>query len=264
MIKTLIKALISKTGYEIKKKAPSGFFAYNDLITSHNHDFMNEKKFKAAYKKAMLASGGKDYQTYWRVHVTLSLAAWSTDLGGDFVECGVADGCTAAAICDYLSQIRKQPDNFYLFDTFDGIDTSIVSKKEEAFWKETAENRQKRLNENTYVNGFDFDRVKKFFKPYGYVQVIKGSVPSILETHLAKNKNQKFSFLHIDMNNATPEYEALQFFSTKLTKTAFILLDDYGHQGYEYQKLMADKWAKENNHTILTLPTGQGLIVISS
>jgi len=40
-----------------------------------------------------------------------------------------------------------------------------------------------------------------------------------------------------------------------------MILDDYGHVGYEEQRCAFDKFAEEKNVDILCLPTGQGLIL---
>lgn len=43
--------------------------------------------------------------------------------------------------------------------------------------------------------------------------------------------------------------------------TAAVLLDDYGHSGHEEQKRAFDGFALSKDVKILTLPTGQGLII---
>lgn len=69
------------------------------------------------------------------------------------------------------------------------------------------------------------------------------------------------AYLSIDMNNATPEIAAANYFWDRLRPGAPILLDDYGFVRYEVQKQAFDEWAAQRGVQILALPTGQGLII---
>jgi len=69
------------------------------------------------------------------------------------------------------------------------------------------------------------------------------------------------SFLHIDLNSALPEIASGEYFWEKLTKSSAILLDDYAYPGFETQKTAWDSFAREKGVKILTIPTGQGLIL---
>jgi hypothetical protein len=64
------------------------------------------------------------------------------------------------------------------------------------------------------------------------------------------------------MNNGYAEIQAFNFLFQKISTGGLILLDDYSYD--EMFREMKNKWdiyAKENNFEILTLPTGQGLII---
>lgn len=68
--------------------------------------------------------------------------------------------------------------------------------------------------------------------------------------------------ISIDMNCAEPEVAALNFFWEKLVPGALVLLDDYAFsKSYRQHKQAFDSLAEELNFNILSLPTGQGLIV---
>ena len=60
---------------------------------------------------------------------------------------------------------------------------------------------------------------------------------------------------------AKPEIAAANFLWPRLEPGAFMLLDDYGWAPHIHQKRAWDVWAKENQIRILSLPTGQGLIM---
>jgi predicted O-methyltransferase YrrM len=71
----------------------------------------------------------------------------------------------------------------------------------------------------------------------------------------------RVAYLSIDMNIAYPERKAIEHFWPKLAPGALVVLDDYGWMNYEEQKQTMDDFARGVGVEILTLPTGQGLLV---
>jgi hypothetical protein len=71
----------------------------------------------------------------------------------------------------------------------------------------------------------------------------------------------RVSYLHLDMNCAPPEVAAFEYFWEKLVPGAIVLLDDYAYLGYESEKEAMDVLAEERKLRILSLPTGQGLLI---
>jgi hypothetical protein len=63
------------------------------------------------------------------------------------------------------------------------------------------------------------------------------------------------------MNCAPPEVAAAEYFGDRLTPGAFILMDDYGYVGSDAQQIALDAFALKRGVNVLSLPTGQGLIV---
>lgn len=231
----------------------NGLFEYNHdgLKTILKHDFMDEPKFISAYKRGVKA-WEFDPQIYWRVHVMLWAANIASKLKGDFVECGVNSGFMSSAVMEYLdwNSLKK---TFYLLDTFNGLDEKYVLPSE-------ISNGKMSVNNEALANGFyvdNVDNVKSNFAQWNNVAIIVGSVPETLD----QVSSNKICFLHIDMNCVKPEIEALKYFWPKLVKGAVVLLDDYGFPNYEDQKEAMDCLSKELDFSILSQPTGQGLII---
>jgi len=67
--------------------------------------------------------------------------------------------------------------------------------------------------------------------------------------------------LHIDLNSSKSEILAINILWNKLVDGGIILLDDYAYSGFKDIKSSWDSFAHENKFEILTLPTGQGLII---
>ncbi|HXB21424.1 MAG TPA: TylF/MycF/NovP-related O-methyltransferase, partial [Candidatus Solibacter sp.] len=100
--------------------------------------------------------------------------------------------------------------------------------------------------------------VVKTFAPYPGARIVRGMVPDTLSAIDA----ERISYLSIDMNCAEPEIEAVRRLWPRMISGAIVLLDDYaGGPAYHPQKQAFDGLAQELGFKILTLPTGQGLIV---
>jgi hypothetical protein len=72
---------------------------------------------------------------------------------------------------------------------------------------------------------------------------------------------RRVCYLSIDMNIVEPEIAAIEFFWDKLSPGAPVVLDDYGWSNYRLQKEAMDRFARQRGVAILTLPTGQGLLL---
>lgn len=223
-----------------------GVYDRDGLVSVHNHDFMKDPKFIRAYKRGVEANK-IDYQIEWRIHVALWAASYASRLEGDFVECGVNRGIFSSSIMEYLGW-NKLHKKYYLLDTFCGIDEDQLSKEEIALG---------RIEESKAMYPECFEDVKKNFSEFKNVIIIKGSIPSTLRQVKAK----KVCYLSIDLNNAKPEIAAAEFFWPKIVPGGIILLDDYAYSGYLPQKKAFDRFAKKKKIEILSLPTGQGMMI---
>jgi hypothetical protein len=232
-------------------KVQGGVYDQDGLRSVHNHDFMHEDGFRRAYARGVTATGS-DYQWHWRVHVGLWAAFSALKLDGDFVECGVNRGFMSSAIMEELEWDRREK-TFYLLDTFAGLDEEMALTSPQSV-VEIYRNRQN-LQSGFYVRGIE--QAVRNFSQWCKVRIIQGPVPETL----ARVGTSRVSFLHLDMNCAAPEVAALEYFWEKLVAGAMVLLDDYAYVGYESQKVAMDAFAQERAVRILSLPTGQGLLV---
>lgn len=226
-------------------------YEQDGMRSIHNHDFMDDPSFRKAYERGVRAAG-QDYRWHWRVHVGLWSAASAARLDGDFVECGVNRGFLSSAIMEYLDwdSLGK---NFYLLDTFRGLDERFVSPEDRL--SGAIEKNKSSLASGFYVQGIA--EVRANFSEWKNVSLIEGTVPETLPQVRA----QKIAFLHLDMNCSPPEVAAAQCFWDRLVPGAFVLLDDYAYRGYASQKVAMDRFAEAKGARVLSLPTGQGLLV---
>jgi hypothetical protein len=221
------------------------------LTSIHNHDFLEQPAFQAAYQRGVVAAG-QDYSWHWRVHIGLWAARTASRLPGDFVECGVNRGFMSSAVMTFLDwdRLGKQ---FYLLDTFRGIDERYVTDQEKSLGIVDK-------NAGLIASGFyatESASVRRNFAEWQNATIIEGAIPETLPLVTSR----EVAFLHIDLNCSSPEVAALEFFWDRLVTGALVLLDDYAFYGYREQKVAMDALADRLGTMVASLPTGQGLLI---
>jgi len=256
-VKEKAKTLLSSLGVQVLRtrtlSAPYVAYCEDHIFSRANCAFTLDSAFNAAYGRGMKASYGVDWHWRWRVYIGLWAAQSAAALDGDFVECGVGNGFLSSAIMHYLNwdSLGKQ---FYLIDSFAGVDLNLTTERERQSRDFDAENK-KNIADHKYATSFE--HVVENFAEWRKVKIIKGFVPDILPECNAVS----IAYLHLDMNCSPPEVAALDYFWDKLVPGAFILMDDYAMTGCDEQKRGIDNCLTKKGHTALSLPTGQGLIV---
>jgi len=250
VIKTLIKALSEKVGVRILKVR--GRYAQDGLFTLHSDHFRADPAFRSAYRRGVQASHSVDPGFEWRVHVALWAARTGLRVEGDFVECGVNAGFVSSAIMKKL-EWNTLGRRFYLIDTFTGPVLTQYSQAE--IHNQRLIVARHALEAGAYVT--DIDRIRTNFAEWQNAIIVQGAVPEILD----RVEFGPVAFLHLDMNCALPERTAFEFFWDRLSAGAVVLLDDYAYYGHECQRDAIDGAARAKGAEVLSLPTGQGVII---
>jgi hypothetical protein len=230
--------------------AASTYDADGLAVWSKEVDFLRDPVFQRAYGRG-IGSGhgfgaGADIHIEWRVHVACWAGSHAGRLAGDFVECGVNTGIYSLAICDYID-LNATGKSFFLFDTFDGIPETQMHERE----------RERALEHNRTIYVDVYETARRNFEPFPRAKLIRGRVPDTLD----QTPIDRVCYLSLDMNIAEPERAALEFFWDRLVPGAPVLLDDYAWAGHTLQKEQMDDFAASRKVEILTLPTGQGLLL---
>jgi O-methyltransferase len=224
-------------------------YSSDGLHTFHNCDFIKNPRFQQAYKFGLI-NARQGISIEWRVHVALWAAAQCATLQGDFIECGVHTGILSGAVMTWIDFEKMPNKKYYLMDTFEGIPLDQISDAE--FSLGVAQmNRKYESGDKTYSN------VMEKFKKWENCRVIRGRVPDTLN----QVESLKFSYVSIDMNVTTAEIAAAEFLWPKMVPGAIMLLDDYGWESHIQQKLAFDEFALKHEIQILSLPTGQAILM---
>lgn len=245
-----LRPLIDGVRYVANLRIVAGPIAYgkNRLYTAHNADFQKSKPFIAAYEGAASQTGFNN-PAPWRVYVNcwaINRAVQESE--GDLVECGSWLGFTALAGMIYSGFLQNnRGKRFFLVDSWEGLDESNLLPEESANYAIEKEGKYRGI----------FPQVERTFRDKQGVVLVKGFVPQAL----SRVDSECVSYLHVDMNAANPEVDALRHFWPKLTRGAVVVLDDYGFAGHRAQKNAIDALCSELGVQVLSLPTGQGLIL---
>ncbi len=222
-------------------------YATDNLVTTNNCDFIKDPRFAKAYQAAADTNPWSGFTLQWRVYIVCWFAEHVKKLEGDFVECGVNTGAYSRAIIDYIDfgNLNKK---FYLLDTYEGLVKEQISEAE-----------KKEGLDTIYLDNYRdvYNDVVKTFAPFKNVQIVRGAVPHTLP----EVTSEKICYLSIDMNVTEPEIAAVNHFWDRIVPGGVVILDDYGFPAHINQKLAFDQLAKERNTQILSLPTGQGIII---
>lgn len=214
-------------------------FIGDGLLTANGSDFLREARFQHAYAAAKATGSWWNHDLQWRAYVVAWAAMQGCALEGDFVECGVHRGGFSRMIAEYVELRRLPQKKLYMIDTYSGVPARFGGEKFQGGYVEC------------------YDDVVRAFADLPNAIIIRGEIPEVLETVPV----EKVSFLSIDLNSVEPSIAALEHFWPRMSRGAVVVLDDYNFTFFHDQKEAFDAYAPTIGVEILSLPTGQGLLV---
>lgn len=143
-------------------------------------------------------------------YMIYSLAKSQTGKAGNMAEVGTYMGDSGLLIAKAIKESGSNK-KLFMFDTFEGLPVPSSVDKEE-----------KHLKEGEYMA--DFDYVRRRFSDYENVSLFKGYFPKETGRNI---ENERFSFVHLDLDLYEPTKESLEFFYPRLENGGIILTHDY-------------------------------------
>jgi O-methyltransferase len=177
-----------------------------------------------------------------RCYVIYSLARQALSLRGDFWECGVYKGGTAAMIAEILARAPSVPGHrLHLSDTFTGIPAALPDR-----------------DIHTAGNFADtsIGLVKSVIGHDDLVSYHVGPMPQ----SFSGLELSRIAFAHIDVDVYQSVMDCCQFIFPRLTFGGFMVFDDYGFPSCPGARGAVDEYFKETDAFPLILPTGQAVI----
>lgn len=234
----------------IQRSFPIDYRADGVAVTGKNLAALRDPRLTTAYAEAARLnaegwpSGVPDIS--WRAHVCCWAATQALRIPGDFVECGVHTGLLSLTVAHFVD-FAKLDRRFWLMDTFEGIPVERVEEKEREHVKQ--------LNSDLYFDCYAL--TQRNFAPYPNARLVRGILPD----SLAETEIEAVAYLSIDLNNANAEMATIERLWPKLSPGAIVVLDDYAFTGYEVQHERWDEFARKQGLMVLTVPTGQGILM---
>jgi hypothetical protein len=134
--------------------------------------------------------------------------------------------------------------HLHLFDTFAGMPDTAIKEQD---------GHQKGDFGDTSL-----DSVKSYLAGFPCVTIHAGFIPTTLESV----KNERFSFVHIDVDIYQTSIDCCNFFYGRLVSGAVMIFDDYGFTLYkDAEKRAVDEFFADKPETLTSLPTGQCIVI---
>ncbi|MBM4260387.1 MAG: hypothetical protein FJ145_02990 [Deltaproteobacteria bacterium] len=159
-------------------------------------------------------------------------------------EIGVYRGGGSYFIAATAQQLFGRPLRIHSIDTFEGHPDDIA-KQDDSHWPGK-------------FGDTSFEEVKRYLSVFPNVMVQKGR----FEDRCAELAQEKFCFVHVDVDIYAPTRACLEFFSERLLVGGVMVADDYGFTTCEGSKQAVDEFvASRTNYLKFHLETGQSLLI---
>jgi hypothetical protein len=223
---------------------------FDGIETCHNLPFLTEN-FLKCYNHTETKIGEETTlpknRIYYRCHQLCYLLEQTSEIKGDIIELGVAKGFQFLFAKNFLKE--KLNKKVYLVDTFSPNAIDPITG---------AQDNPELLSQGIKLGyAKSFINTKKNFEEFEQFNFVKGKVPEILNNISL----DRLSFIHMDLNHPNVEYQAYEYLWDKLSTGGMILSDDFAYIGHDNQMNKTIEFFKTKKHQILTLATGQGLII---
>ena len=197
----------------LKKAVRKEAIKRNKAIVDYTPDNLN-KDFIKVFKLITKIKKEIDYpMPYYDGMNVYFLALNSKKVLGNIAVFGIYTGGTSKLICEAIGGSRK----VYLFDTFEGHPKLSEEDNKNGLFN----------GENPFWEGrfaVDVKKVKNYLKSYKGLTICKGIFP---KDTLNIIKDEKFCFVHIDLNLYVSTKETLEFMYPRMNKGGIMLFDDY-------------------------------------
>jgi len=227
---------------------------FKDIIFENNINFYNLwcKTFKLIYPNSKINFNDPGWPK--RITKSFYLCKYfiaTKNLDGDFLECGVFKGFSSLFLKFFEENLNNyKAHNYYLIDSFEGL--SEISNEDIPINENTYRNKKGNLKSN-------FDEVDTLFKQYHNINVVKGWIPEIFDK---LDKNNRYKFVHLDVDLYKPTLDSLNYVYDKVIKGGIIITDDFQSNLFPgNKKAWLEFFNKRKINSWVSLPSGQAVLI---
>lgn len=204
------------------------------VIADRGRYILKDRDFRAYFER-FSADNWKSFERRWNLGEFLKLL---TSVPGQLAECGVWRGGNAYQMCRFAQQNGRR---VHLFDSYEGL--SAPGETDGSYWQQGDLSASEQL---VHTNLSEFDCFDTF----------KGWIPDAFP----RVADQRYAFVHIDVDLEQPTYDSLAFFYPRLNPGGIILLDDHGYDTCPGARKAALDYMADKPEPVLDLSSGQGFI----
>ena len=227
---------------------------FKDIIFENNINFFAlwQKTFKLIYPNSKI--NFKDAGWAKRITKSFYLCKYfiaTKNLDGDFLECGVFKGFSSLFLRLFEESLNNyKSHNYFLVDSFEGL--SEILNEDIPIHQNAIHNKRGSLKS-------DFNEVDALFKKYHNINVVKGWIPEVFDI---LDKNNKYKFVHLDVDLYKPTLDSLNYVYDKVIKGGIIITDDFQTIHFPgNQKAWIEFFNKRKINSWISLPSGQAVLV---
>ncbi len=240
--KNSIMWLIERLGKLVHMDRPQVFYEV-DLDFNNLYSLALEKT--QMQQKTNTLKKERNYILYQLINQVLSAR-----LDGYIAECGCWRGLSAYEIALSIKKYAAQK-KFLLFDSFEGLsdfkEEDIKNSGLDARWRQHAKE----------LIVCSLQQVQHNLQEFDFIEYHKGWIPATFKGH----ENQKFAFVHIDVDLYEPTKACLEFFYPRMVPDGIILLDDYGYLAFPGAKKAMDGFMHGKKDLLMAMPCAGAFLV---
>jgi|SRR5215813_11864985 len=199
--------------------------------------FLDDQQFADFYTRHVSTFNFHAYDRKYLLKEVLKLAQF---IPGDTIEVGIYEGGSSYLIAQHARRIGKR---HHLFDSFEGL--SEPGPLDGDYWRR---GMMAVSEEQVRVNLSEFDNLCYW----------GGWIPE----RFSEVADQRFSFLHVDVDIYQPTLDTIAFFYPRMSKGGIILSDDYGFASCPGAREAIDQFFADKPEPVIDFPTGQALVII--
>ena len=177
-------------------------------------------------------------------HILCQLARQALHVEGEFWECGVYQGGTAAMLADILFRHSPSEKRLRLFDTFTGMPET---------------NTEIDLHRRGDFSDTSLELVKQTVRREACVTYHPGFIP---ETFKGLERS-RIAIAHIDVDIYQSVLDCCAFIYPRLAQGGFMVFDDYGLPSCPGARRAVDEYFRSSTLCPVVSPTGQAIVFAS-
>jgi len=254
-MKKQMKKLIRKMGYDIHRaESPrEGPESADERCARQFDAYAYYTRWQAPFPLFTPFAGHPDFMKAYdgiqsstqvspeRCYILQAFLRHAVNLPGDVAECGVFKGGTALLAARTIQGSRK---TLHLFDSFQGLSEATPGKDnyyKKGDFADTSEQAVRRLLA-------DFSDNVEFH--VGWIPETFRNLPE-----------RMYSFVHVDVDLFQPALDCCNYYYPRLVPGGAMVFDDYGFPACRGEKEAVDSFCAGTRDSVITLLTGQGLII---